>query len=64
MDSSPHEYIQELLKPLQEYQASGEYFRQYQSMMDFDRCLQALESRYAELYEQVMALEKKLSVYN
>lgn len=64
MHPSPQDYIQELLKPLQQQHASGEYFHQYQSMVDFDRCLRSLESRYAELYEQVVSVEKKLSIYS
>ena len=63
MNPSPQDHIQELLKPLQQHQASGEYFHQYQSMVDFDRCLRALETRYADLYEQVVSVEKKLSSY-
>lgn len=63
MDPSRQEYIHELLKPLQENQASGDYFHLHQAMVDFDRCLVTLETRYADLYEQVLSLEQKLSTY-
>lgn len=61
MGSVPQQHIQELLQPLQMHQTSGEYLRQYQSIVEFDRSLRALENRYADLYEQVLFLEKKLS---
>lgn len=63
MDSSPQEYIQELLRPLESYHSTGEYSHQHQSMVDFDNCLKTLEERYADLYEQVQTLENKLSIY-
>lgn len=60
MNPSTQESIQELLRPLQQIQAPGEYFRQQQSMVEFDRSLRELEARYASLYEQITALEKKI----
>jgi hypothetical protein len=59
MSSSTYESIQELLEPLRLMQSTGEYFRQHQSIVDFERSLRELEQRYAALYEQVIALEKK-----
>lgn len=62
MDCSSQEYIQELLQPLKKHQASEDYYYQYQSFVDFDRSIRALEARYADLYEQVLNVEKNLSI--
>lgn len=62
MSPSTQESIQKLLTPLEEHHASGDYFRQHQSMVEFDRCLRELEARYANLFEQVSVLEKNLSI--
>lgn len=56
------QFVEEILKPLQEQKATGEYFHQQQSIVEFDRCLRSLENRYAELYEQVLVLEAVLKV--
>lgn len=63
MDPSRQEFIMEALKPLQEHQASVEYYHQNRSLNEFYECLQTLEMRYAELFEQAMAIEKKLSLH-
>lgn len=63
MNRLSQEYIQDLLKPLQEHQIPAECFHQHQAIVDFDHCLRTLEARYAELYEKVLSLEKVLSTY-
>ena len=63
MEPSLRENIQVLLEPLQRHQASSEYHHQHQAMVDFYHCLRALEARYADLFQQVQVLEKKLFMY-
>lgn len=60
MDPLRQQLVRELLIPLELYQSSGEYILQHQSTIDFYNCLEALEARYADLFERVLVLDKQL----
>lgn len=52
--------MQELLKPIQN--SRTDYHLQYQKLSDFSNRMNKLESLYAEIYTQILALERQINI--
>lgn len=50
--------MQELLKPIQDSRI--DYLNQYQKLSDFSQRLNNLENLFAEIYTQILALERQI----
>lgn len=59
-DSQLSEIIEKILKPLQNDSHSFEYKNHYKAIECFFNRLRHLETSYAQIYEQLLALEKSV----
>jgi hypothetical protein len=53
--------LRELLQPIHNDNNSVEYKNHYQAVVNFVQRLRSLETNYAEVYEKILSLEKKMS---
>lgn len=62
-ESLSEESIREILKPLQQENASIEYICQQKAINEFNQRLRFLETLYADVFAKVAALENEIAAH-